>query len=105
MVTDYLGWMFDRREVVYAVPAPQQIGKLQKLLALPRIQLDSDRACELGQFRTFGTGATTADWRQAAMRPRSPEARLSRFRWTNSNDIAAGVMPDMRAAWPTVSGR
>lgn len=27
------------------------------------------------------------------------------FKCTNNNEIAAGVTPEMRAAWPTVSGR
>src|SRR5262245_59079124 len=27
-----------------------------------------------------------------------------RFKWTSSNAIAAGVIPEMRAAWPIVSG-
>ena len=27
------------------------------------------------------------------------------FRWTSRSEIAAGVIPEMRAAWPIVSGR
>ena len=36
-----------------------------------------------------------------------PELVLAnlRFRCTSSTEIAAGVMPEMRAAWPSVSGR
>jgi hypothetical protein len=28
-----------------------------------------------------------------------------RFKWINSSEMAAGVMPDKRDAWPKVSGR
>ena len=67
MMTDHSGRLFDRREVVHAVPAPQQIGELHQLLALPRIQLDANRAREFGEFGEFGRRQLT---RQAAIRPR-----------------------------------
>src|SRR5882672_2508701 len=38
----------------------------------------------------------------AADRSRDPERR---FRCTSSSEIAAGVIPEMRDAWPIVSGR
>ena len=31
--------------------------------------------------------------------------RKPRLRWTNSREIDAGVMPEIRLAWPIVSGR
>ena len=40
----------------------------------------------------------------AARRP-SPLPLPRRFRCTNSSEIAAGVTPEMREAWPIVSGR
>jgi hypothetical protein len=33
------------------------------------------------------------------------QAASRRFRWTSSSEIAAGVTPLMRAAWPMVAGR
>ena len=53
-MTEHLGRVLDCGEVVHTVPAPQQIGELQQLLALPRIQPDADRACKLDQFGTLG---------------------------------------------------
>ena len=37
--------------------------------------------------------------------PASARCRSRAFRCTSSSEIAAGVMPEMREAWPSVSGR
>ena len=51
--------------------------------------------------------ATNCQAALAAIRKSQPailDAAKPRFTCTSNNEMAAGVMPCMRAAWPTVSG-
>src|SRR5258706_12565364 len=89
-------------QVVDLVPLLQQYEILKKLVPLPATQRKTHLCCSICEA-------------QVQFRLRSPRhqcrhvANLSgvgtpRFRWTSSNEIAAGVIPEMREAWPIVSG-
>jgi hypothetical protein len=77
----------DCRQVIGAVPFFQQADESQQL-CLPRVrQVQSHAGQRAAQFR------------------RERHAALRRFRKTRSSDIAAGVTPCTREAWPRVCGR
>ena len=129
MVGDHLRRLADGRQVVRAVPLGEQRdqgGELRRApggRASPSARTPSSIAASIGAALppccaapVFALGATRrahADRRPAA--PSAPggaapsvavdAAGKPRFRCTSSSAIAAGVTPEMRAAWPTVSGR
>ena len=121
----------DRGQVVRTVPLGEQRDERDELRALPRAEraaarrrareiLEQSRELSIVDreakrrepardfLRDIGIGpgiAFTAlrhDGRDQAERR---TALKPRFRCTSRSEIAAGVMPEMRAAWPSVSGR
>ena len=78
-------------------------------LALRRSRPERSAPAPLAERRLDGVAALRLLMR-ARLRRRLPAAVLraqrgARFRYTSSSEIAAGVTPEIREAWPTVSGR
>src|SRR5260221_10591718 len=89
-------------QVVDLVPLLQQYEILKELVPLAATQRETYLCCSIGEA-------------PVQVRLRSPRhqcrhaadlsgVRTPRFRWTRSSEIAAGVIPEMREAWPIVSG-
>src|SRR6185503_2396252 len=88
----------DRAQVVGLVPLEQQAHQLQQLLVGVRFE------AELAH--TAGELFVEARHRQRPAHAAVSRARPTpRLRCTSKREIAAGVTPEMRDAWPTVSGR
>src|SRR5690606_11352980 len=93
MVRNHGCGIADGREVVDAVPFLEQPDIVHQRVELLVAQ---------GQIEGAHARRKNVPLAHAAERCALPVAR---FRWTSSNDSAAGVTPWMRAAWPIVSGR
>src|SRR6266446_6945930 len=89
-------------QVVDLVPLLQQYEILKELVPLAATQRKTYLCCSICEA-------------PVQVRLRSPRhqcrhaadlsgVRSPRFRWTRSSEIAAGVIPEMREAWPIVSG-
>ena len=86
-----------RAQVIDPVPFEQPIGVVEQGLLLCRAQ---------AQLQGVQAVAQARGERVAHAAPVAAKSRLRlRLRWISSSEIAAGVTPDMRAAWPSVSGR
>ena len=96
------------RQVVDLVPLLQQGQKLHQLRKLRGGQLQPHRSRTFLQacLQGFGGGCThaaTSPSACAAFKAKSLKPPF--FRCTMSSEMAAGVIPVMRDAWPSVSGR
>ena len=105
---DHLRPLADRRQVVGPIPLGEQVEIARQLVAR--------RRTGVAGIARSPPPATQARMVAATSRPscrshgrvgcrRGDRRRMPRFRCTSSSEIAAGVMPEMRAAWPIVSGR
>ena len=111
VVRDHALRLADRGQVVRAVPLREQreVGERAASRcaggsATPR----APRARAECPRRASATPASRGHRRRCRAGTRRAgcgAARKPRFRCTSSSEIAAGVMPEMRAAWPIVSGR
>ena len=101
VVRDHALRLADRGQVVRAIPLREQREIRRELRGARRRQRDA----EGGEAAVQACRAAGA--RAAAVMPIAGARRRAkpRFRCTSSSEIAAGVMPWMRAAWPIVSGR
>src|SRR6266852_5261765 len=90
-------------QVVDLVPLVQQYEILKELVPLAATQRKTYLCCSICeapvQFRL--RSPRRHQCRHAAD---LSGVRTPRFRWTSSSEIAAGVIPEMREAWPIVSG-
>ena len=88
------------RQVVHLVPLLQQREELQQTQELrivqPQRQRLGTRAQALHQHIAHATTPSSA---------RTKPLKPPFFRCTNNSEIAAGVTPEIREAWPSVSGR
>src|SRR6266700_4032626 len=95
MVGDHLLRIADRGQVVRAIPFVEQGDVLRQLGPRrdTRVQLERGESCDqrCRHAESLAAGGVCG--------------RKPRLRWTSSKVIAAGVMPEMRFAWPIVSGR
>src|SRR5450432_1790531 len=85
----------DRGEVVHAIPPRNELQVLLEALARRGRQVDRHRREPVGDRRGESHALVSC---MSSMSAR-------RFRCTRRSEIAAGVTPWTRAAWPTVSGR
>ena len=106
MVRDHPRGLADRRQVVRPVPLREQLEvRVELVCARSGRRVDAERgaACGDARRRSHALVAAVMPTRTrvgaAALAARNP-----RFRCTSSSEIAAGVTPEMRAAWPIVSG-
>ena len=96
-----------RRQVVNPVPFLEQRQVGQQLLELGLAQRQTERGrarFQRGGRRLCACAAHAAGLSAvsgAGRRPLKPPF----FRWISSREMVAGVMPEMREAWPRVSGR
>jgi len=89
-------------QVVDPVPLFQQREILKKLVPLAATQRKTYFRCSIFEAPVqFGLRSPRHQCRHAAD---LSGVRTPRFRWTSSSEIAAGVIPEMREAWPIVSG-
>src|SRR5476651_1285682 len=95
MQDHHLLGLADRGEVVHAIPPRNELEVLLETLALRGRQLDCHRRESVGDRRCEAHALFSCVSSRSARR----------FRCTRRSEIAAGVTPWMRAAWPTVSGR
>src|SRR6266536_3300989 len=92
---DALG-LANRGQVVRAVPLVEQRDVREELRLRGRIDVEAERGDASGE-RLSEHHAVSFSWPgSASLNPR--------LRCTSNNEIAAGVMPEMRAACPSVSG-
>src|SRR5215475_3352117 len=86
----------DGRQVVDTIPLFEEIEVALEALDLRLAQCKSERV-DAARERGFAHAALCSV-RAVLFAPR-------RFKCTSNSEIAAGVTPAMRDAWPTVSGR
>ena len=97
------GWLGGRADVVMSDMAAASSGHkaTDHLRIVALVEAGAQAICPGGMgHRDQATGAGSAT-EAASSKP------LNRFflRWTSNREIAAGVTPEMRDAWPRVSGR
>ncbi|MCY1537234.1 hypothetical protein D9M68_727230 [compost metagenome] len=100
MTRDHFVRIAHRGQVVGLVPFDQQRQVGEQLFLLQGRNFNAQLKGALRQFFGMPSGhqrhqALCSSWRPA---PRF-------FRWISSREIAAGVTPGIREAWPSVSGR
>ena len=94
VMTHHLMRIADRSQVIDLVPLVEQCQIIQQF----PLHLRSSHNPELRYANTQFLGQIHADFWDGVI------TRKPRFKWTSSKEIAAGVMPEMRAACPIVSG-
>src|SRR5438477_5113089 len=97
MVSDHALGLAYRGEVVRPVPFFQQRDVGQQFLLRYGVDLEAQGADATGERRPERHADNFSGLGRASLNPR--------FRCTSNSEIAAGVTPEMRAAWPMVSGR
>ena len=104
MMRDHALRFADRGQVVRLVPLGEQREVGDQLRALRIASSARPSAAMPRQVDGRAPGPAATSVMPTALRAPRPAVAAPRFRWTSNSEIAAGVMPEMRAAWPIVSG-
>ena len=107
VMRDHARGLANRGQVVGLVPLREQRrGTRAVARAAPRSAARPERVDAAAERLGRSTRALVPEHSASAraLTPTGATAPAPRFRWTSSSEMAAGVMPEMRAAWPTVSG-
>ena len=87
----------DRGQVVRAVPLLEHGDISRELCLCLRVEVEAERLDAPGERPTKAHAVRFSELDGASLNPR--------LRCTSRSEIAAGVTPEIRAAWPSVSGR
>lgn len=98
---DHALGLADRRQVVGPIPLGQKFDVRSEFLPRARRDVESQH-CEARGELGGKAGRHHGDHANNALR--SGRLWPMRFRWTSKSEIEAGVTPEIRAAWPIVSG-